>query len=165
LEWLNREYIKKMPPAELLEIVSAKMPNISPDVLKRALPSITDHISVFGDIDTLAKNGEFDYLSDKINYPKEKLFWKGESDSAKTIKHLKYILEILKKLPPNPTSEQAKSALWDYATTNGRGQVLWPLRYALSGQDKSPDPFVLISILGNETTTERIGTAIKKLSL
>jgi len=164
LKWINREYIKKMPPSEVLAIVSAKMPNITKDVLERALPSITDHISVFGDIDLLAKNGEFDYLNGVSDFPKEKLFWKGESALDATIEHLKYALEALKKLPEIPTSEQAKTALWDYATEKGRGQVLWPLRYALSGKDKSPDPFVLISILGTKTATERIRAAIKKLS-
>jgi glutamyl-tRNA synthetase len=174
LKWINREYIKKMPPDEILAIVSAKMLNIPKDVLERALPSITDHISVFGDIDLLAKNGEFDYLekdfiSKSGNFPKEKMFWKGESDVVSTTEHLRYVLEILKKLSqtstPNPTAEQIKTALWDYATEKGRGQVLWPLRYALSGKDKSPDPFVLIEILGMATAIERINAAIKKLSL
>jgi hypothetical protein len=154
-----------MPQTELLKIISTKMPNIPKDFLARALPSITDHISVFGDIDLLVKNGEFDYLSGAGDFPKEKLFWKGESDASATIQHLQFALETIKKMPPIPTGEQAKSALWDYATLKGRGQVLWPLRYALSGQDKSPDPFVLISILGTKTAAERINAAIKKLSL
>jgi glutamyl-tRNA synthetase len=164
LKWLNREYIKKMSADKLLPIISAKMPNIPKDMLERAIPSIVDHISVFGDIDTLAKNGEFDYLTSVSDFPKEKLLWKGEADAATTIGHLQYILETLQKLPPNPTTKQAKTALWDYATEKGRGQVLWPLRYALSGKDKSPDPFVLISILSTKTAAERIEAAVKKLS-
>ena len=38
--------------------------------------------------------------------------------------------------------------------------VLWPLRYALSGQERSPDPFTLISILGTTETISRIRKAI-----
>lgn len=173
LKWINREYIKKMPVTELLPIVFTKIPDVAQDVLERALPSITDHISVFGDIDVLVKNGEFDYLAKDFisksgDFPKEKLFWKGETDPTATITHLQYALETLKKLPQTPsttpTAEEIKTALWDYATEKGRGQVLWPLRYALSGKDKSPDPFILISILGTATSTERIEAAIKKLS-
>ena len=42
----------------------------------------------------------------------------------------------------------------------GRGAVLWPLRYALSGAERSPDPFTLISILGPEESISRIQRAI-----
>ncbi len=173
LKWLNREYIKKMPPADLLKIVSEKLPQIDSGLLARALPSITDHISVFSDIDNLAKTGEFDYLAKDFisqagNFPKEKLFWKGETDVTSTVAHLKHSAETLQNLSKTtgdtPTADQAKNALWNYATEKGRGQVLWPLRYALSGKDKSPDPFVLISILGIATSIDRINNAIKKLS-
>jgi hypothetical protein len=163
-----------MPTADILLIISAKMPNIPQDILERALPSITDHISVFGDVDALVKNGEFDYLAEDFisksgDFPKEKLFWKGETDPKTTIEHLQYVVGVLKKMTADssstPTAEQVRTALWDYATEKGRGQVLWPLRYALSGKDKSPDPFVLISILGSSTSTERIEASIKKLSI
>ncbi len=33
---------------------------------------------------------------------------------------------------------------------NGKGNVLWPMRFALTWQDKSPDPFICASILGKE---------------
>ena len=164
LKWINREYIKKMPTAEVLSIVAGKMPNVAKDVLERALPSVVDHISAFGDIDTLAKVGEFDYLNNVGDFPKEKMMWKGETDASATIEHLKYALDTIKKIPEDSTAEQIKASLWDYATEKGRGQVLWPLRYALSGKDKSPDPFVLINILGPKTAVERIENAIKKLS-
>jgi glutamyl/glutaminyl-tRNA synthetase len=38
----------------------------------------------------------------------------------------------------------------------GKGNVLWPMRYALSGKDKSPDPFILADILGKEETIKRL---------
>jgi hypothetical protein len=42
----------------------------------------------------------------------------------------------------------------------GRGAVLWPLRYALSGKERSPDPFTLISILGPQESAQRIQDAV-----
>ena len=59
--------------------------------------------------------------------------------------------------------EKIKSLVFDYATQEGRGAVLWPLRVALSGKEKSPDPFTLIYILGKEETSERIIVAISKI--
>jgi hypothetical protein len=40
---------------------------------------------------------------------------------------------------------------------------LWPLRYSLSGVDRSPDPFTLISIIGKDETVLRIENAVEKL--
>jgi hypothetical protein len=56
--------------------------------------------------------------------------------------------------------DDIKSAIWDYAEERGRGDVLWPLRYLLSGKDKSPDPFLLTEALGKEETLKRIDNAI-----
>ena len=43
------------------------------------------------------------------------------------------------------------------------GEILWPLRVALSGKEKSPSPFEIIAILGKEETIRRIQYAIKIL--
>jgi glutamyl-tRNA synthetase len=51
------------------------------------------------------------------------------------------------------------------ALTEGRnrGEVLWPLRVALSGQVASPGPFEIMETLGREESLKRIEIAIKKL--
>jgi hypothetical protein len=50
-----------------------------------------------------------------------------------------------------------------YADQEGRGNVLWPLRVALSGKDKSPDPFTIIWLIGTEEATRRIEAALNML--
>jgi hypothetical protein len=57
-----------------------------------------------------------------------------------------------------------KAALWGYAEEEGRGQVLWPTRVALSGKEKSPDPFTLVSQLGRNESITRIKNALTVLS-
>lgn len=57
--------------------------------------------------------------------------------------------------------EQLKETLMPYAEAEGKGNVLWPLRVALSGREKSPDPFELAAILGKVKTLERISKATK----
>jgi len=47
-----------------------------------------------------------------------------------------------------------------YATKAGKGNVLWPIRYALTGAEASPDPFTILKILGKEKSLERLKTAI-----
>jgi hypothetical protein len=59
--------------------------------------------------------------------------------------------------------DMIKVAIWDYAETEGRGAVLWPLRYALSGRERSPDPFTIIATIGHEETQLRIARALATL--
>jgi glutamyl-tRNA synthetase len=63
-----------------------------------------------------------------------------------------------------PEADEVKQAIWDYADERGRGEVLWPLRYCLSGKDRSPDPFTLFSVLGKEESIKRINSAIEKIN-
>jgi len=51
----------------------------------------------------------------------------------------------------------------DFIGGKDRGAILWPMRYALSGLDKSPDPFTIASILGKEETLKRLGVTTEKL--
>ena len=82
---------------------------------------------------------------------------------------LEALSELIKDLPNEPSVETVKNALMPFANAGeakgkgGRGAVLWPLRYALSGQERSPDPFTLISILGAKKTLSRIERAIAVL--
>ena len=79
---------------------------------------------------------------------------------------LKGLLEPIKGLSDGLSSEAVKEAIMLFADAEeakgkgGRGAVLWPLRYSLSGQERSPDPFTLISILGIEESVSRIQKAI-----
>jgi glutamyl/glutaminyl-tRNA synthetase len=73
-------------------------------------------------------------------------------------KHLSFAESALSKLT-DFSAESVRSALWDYATKEGRGAVLWPIRYALSGRSKTPDPFVIAGIIGKSETIQRIARA------
>ena len=45
-----------------------------------------------------------------------------------------------------------------------RGEVLWPLRVALSGQAASPDPIEIMGVIGKEESLKRIEIAIQACS-
>jgi glutamyl/glutaminyl-tRNA synthetase len=70
------------------------------------------------------------------------------------------VIELLEKIPEGEfTAEKIKAAIWDYATEKGRGEVLWPMRVALTGKKQSPDPFTLAAILGKAETLKRLAHA------
>ena len=59
------------------------------------------------------------------------------------------------------TKENIKNILMKIAEKlENRGELLHPVRYALSGLDKSPDPFVIAEILGKNETLSRLQKAI-----
>jgi hypothetical protein len=61
------------------------------------------------------------------------------------------------------TALHVKDAVWPYADQEGRGAVLWPLRVALSGREKSPDPFTIAGLIGKKEALARIARALETL--
>ncbi len=86
----------------------------------------------------------------------------SEKNYMDVYSHLEQIQELINQVLENDfNAESVKQAVWDYATKEGRGAVLWPMRVALSGKEKSPDPFILSEILGKEETLMRLHNATK----
>ena len=55
--------------------------------------------------------------------------------------------------------DSIRTALWEHAEKNGKSLILWPLRVALTGKEKSPDPFSVASAIGKRQTLLRIAYA------
>lgn len=157
LNWYNREYIKKMPEDKIL-IEVKKYLDLPEDMLLRALPSIIERINKWSDLEN---QEEFGFYKNLPEYDGENLIWK-KSDKEKTLVYLEKAKELLNSADFTNT-DTIKNSVWDYAESVGRGDFLWPLRYSLSGKEKSPDPFTLAYILGKEETISRINKAISKL--
>jgi len=172
LDWINKQHIKKLNSKEIMNILKANMPEnvmnikgMTCDKFEKILPVVLERINVFSDIEKMAQDGELQYFFAKPEYEKEKLLWKDEKDVNKTKERIENIVNIIQKIPDNDfSSEKIKEAIWDYATKEGRGHVLWPIRFALSGRDKSPNAFILAQLLGKDETIERLRDAIEKLS-
>ena len=81
-----------------------------------------------------------------------------ESKPEKIHDNLKSAISALKEIDENTfTQENIKNVLMSIANTlESRGELLHPVRYALSGLDKSPDPFIIAEILGKNETLSRL---------
>ena len=170
LNWLNREHIKKLSTQDQETWVSKfipekiqSLPEYSQEMLMKIVPIAIERIEKFDDIRTMAEEGEFDYYFQDPDYDASKLVWKTETkENTKT--HLQKAVELLIPVPESAFSkEAAKEAVWTYAESVGRGNILWPMRYALSGREKSPDPFTLAETLGKEITLKRLQNALEKI--
>jgi len=165
LRWINKEYIKKLDIETASKEVEARLgTDFNYPINKSAfIATIIERISIFSDIETMKSAGEFDTFEKAPTLTKEKLIWKKDTAEG-TLKHLEYTEKILSEFSDSDwTNEKIKSALQVYAEKEGKGNVLWPLRYALSGKDQSPDPFTLAHIFGKGEALARIKNAIQIL--
>jgi glutamyl/glutaminyl-tRNA synthetase len=115
---------------------------------------------VWEDIRVLVREGEFDYFFTAPRLEATKIPGKGSNASA-AITHLEHVRDTVTSLSTQDfeDAERIKNAVWEYATKEGRGAVLWPLRYSLTGKERSPDPFAICMIIGKNATLERIENA------
>lgn len=169
LKWVNREHMLRMSDdaflVEALTWVGAgtKIFLESPHGPK-LIPVMRERASTFGDIKAADEAGEYDYFMKAPTPAAGQLAWKGEEGVA-TKARLERVIELLGALSASEwTSESVKAALWPFAESEGKGQVLWPTRVALSGREKSPDPFVIAGIIGRDETLRRLQGAVEMLS-
>jgi glutamyl-tRNA synthetase len=166
LNWYNGQYIRKTEPKKLAENLLEYLPE---DWKKNAI----ENFSYWLKIVELAKNriakladikeGN-DYFFNEPEYAEEMLLWKKDPDMEKTKKHLEEVVNLLSAQSENEfNSDKIKEAIWNYAEKEGRGNVLWPTRVALTGLEKSPDPFAVAEVLGKEKTIQRLKYAIGKI--
>jgi glutamyl-tRNA synthetase len=163
LIWFNRHYIKNIKSNEFLNKVRENLPpEYSTELINKLEPMFRERVSVWSDISKMHKEGELSYYINEPTLNADNLIWK-KSDKQKTILALE---EIIKRLEENKnwdSPEEIKNVIWDFAEKEGRGDVLWPMRYALSGKEKSPDPFFIAYILDKEITLKRLHTALSML--
>lgn len=162
LRWFNRHYLLQQVPAEeIMNLMKIELEErgVTWDAAKGAqlVPLAMEKISVFEDLRMLLKEGEFDFFFAPPSLDASRIVEKKSTKEA-TIEHYLFAENALNSLA-DFSAESVKSALWDYATEKGRGAVLWPIRYALSGKDKSPDPFVIAGVIGKDATLARIKAA------
>ncbi|MDO8575592.1 MAG: glutamate--tRNA ligase [bacterium] len=161
LGWVNKKYIEKMTAEEFREEAKSFLPENLREKSEKLLPLIKEKINKFSDIPELF-NTELSFTKGVPDYAKESLKWRQEKDLVNTKEYLNLVLEKILALE-DFSKESVKSALWPIAEEKGKGAVLWPMRYALSGRDQSPDPFILAEILGKDESIKRLKNALSKL--
>ncbi len=159
LTWFNHEYLKKMSLADYAERLGT--------FIKESGEEIPDYfISILGELRNRArtlreaadhiKGGEFSFMEESIDTPSIELLLKSAKADAATVKNnLIKVLSLLQLCEPF-THEKIKELIYPFATEVGRSAVLWPMRVALSGKDKSPDPFTLAQLIGRAGSIKRI---------
>jgi glutamyl-tRNA synthetase len=167
LDWLNAQYIKKLSVDELYEksqkyfaqkdfFQNANDEKKSEEYLKKVLAIEQERLVNFSGVGEANK-----FFFEDIKYDKELLRWKNSTDEdlKNNLEKAKNILENISDA--DWTKENLEKNLLE-AAGEKKGELLWPLRAALTGEQKSPSPFEVAWVLGKAETFSRIKKALDK---
>ncbi len=164
---VNQHWMRKLSDEQFLAHVDVgRTTSYNPTILAKAVPLLKERAHTFGEVREML-SGELLCLFQEPKLDRIQLLAKELPDHPGMTKNaLEGLSKAIIALPAGVSAEAVKDALMPLANAEevkgkgGRGAVLWPLRYALSGQERSPDPFTLIAILGKDEALSRINTAI-----
>ncbi len=163
LNWINGEKIRAMKVDDLIKEVASFnsnfMKNKDTDLFQRALTVMQTRMVTLKDF----TDGSGFFFEDIKYDPRLLIFKKSTQDDS--LGGLKNVLELLGQTKgiksPKDADKIMKKAVASQSLSNG--DVFWPVRVALSGEEKSPSPAELIWALGVEESVKRIEAAIKLL--
>lgn len=162
LDWMNGIYIREKNAKELVELCRPHLEKykekLSDEYLEKIVVVERERMKKLSDI---AENTEFYF--DVPEYDFGMLKWKDmANDELK--KSLEKSLDIMNGVGDGDWElENLKNKLMEAADPKNRGELLWPLRVALTGKEKSPSPFEVAWVLGKQETLKRINLALQKI--
>lgn len=157
LDWLNSQYIMRLEPEELA--VRLEKENLIPQTWLKNREFLIKVIRV--ERERMKKLTDFpklvSFFFELPDYPANLLIW-DKAPKENILNNLQSILPLVEDFT------RVNDKIMALTEGRSRGEVLWPLRVALSGQVASPGPFEIMETLGREESLERIKIAIKKLN-
>ena len=161
LRWFNHEHMMQLSDEEFFVRLAEF---VGTPIHSSVVPLLKERSRTFKEAADAISTEEYNFLKDSISYEPHLLLKGAKTDADTAIKHLGIASVMLTGIPASDfKSEKIRGEVFPYATREGRGAVLWPLRVALSGREKSPDPFIIASVIGKDKTLERIQNAVTKL--
>ena len=164
LTWFNAEYVRRLPFEEYLSLATPwfeKALDTSKIDLRRLAELMQSRTEVFnqipGMVDFLDKMPEFD----EAIYTHKKM--KTNPEIALT--SLKAVLPVLEGME-TWTEAELHDKVMEFIPSTGmkNGQILWPLRIAISGRESTPGgAFEIAYLLGKDETIARLKNSIARL--
>ncbi|MDR2748254.1 MAG: glutamate--tRNA ligase [Treponema sp.] len=174
LEWYNGVYIRMKSDGELAELCLPYAlrdglfggPGREPDekqrvLFTRAMPLIRERLVYLSE--AAARLG---YLFAEPEVPPAEEFIPKKGDLAAAAALLRRGRELVKDLAEAAGDEEAEALVKDYAEKNTvkLGDLMMPLRVAITGARVSPPLFGSLRLLGTEKSLERVDRALAKLA-
>ena len=173
LDWISNQHIKKMSIDDLYNrgirfleqqdfyktfVKNTKMTTGEIEgYVKKILSIEQERLSKFTEIGI--ENPFFFQEAEDLKYSADDIRWKENSDED-TKKVLQEVKRVFEKISEEDwTQEVIQDRLLELAGEK-RGDYLFPLRWVLTGQQKSPSPFEISWALGRKRSLERLNKSL-----
>ena len=166
LLWMNGEYIRKKPPAELISLFfewlkvtkqEEKIKGWDRPLIEKTITLEQEKIKLLKEIPGLI---DF-FFTDAVEYKEEAVGKVFKQESAKMV-----LEESAKRLTAR--DDFSADGLEKYARDLAQekaikaGQVFHPIRVAISGRTQGPSLFHMMEVMGKDTVLKRINAALDK---
>lgn len=180
LDWLNGLYLRSLKISKLAEVaipyllsagllqkngrlftVTASGETVKTKKLKEIIVLEQERIK---HLDQLPEAVTYFFIN-PLDYDPKILVWK-KSTKEITKNRIEDLVSLLQKLKKSLWKELKLESIikkWIEDNHYSNGEVLWPMRVALSGREASPPPFALASALGKEETLARLSKASHRI--
>jgi len=176
LEWYNGQYIRMMSDEELAQLClshaieaglfdGASSASTEPteqqrEIFTAAMSLVKERLVFLSEVPE-----KIAYLFNEPEVPANEEFIPKKCDLAKAIELLQIGKEIVRVLAEAPNDEQAENFIKAEAEKRGEklGDLMMPLRVAITGSRVSPPLFGSLRILGAKCSQERLERALSKL--
>jgi glutamyl-tRNA synthetase len=164
LDWLNAEHLRKKPDSEILVMLKEELSrsmfkeqSYTDEYLLKVIEAMKERVSFVKDY--LGKSPYFFEAPEEYDEAVIAKRWKANSSEL-----LKKLIEKYEKLE-NPLKEDYENTLKETASDIGigNGDLIHPLRLAISGVGGGPGVFDITYILGKEETIKRMKKAIEAI--
>ena len=164
LEWMNSQYIVRLPPEELerrvWDALFAHPPGseTTPEWRRKLLDVLKIRARTLDGIVDLARA----YLRNEVEYDQDSInkHWKNSAETAERL------TKVRQRLAESDWNEQAlEQAIRSVAEEVGvgAGKIIHPLRVAVTGSGASPGMFDVLVLLGRERALKRLDAALDML--
>lgn len=166
LNWLNEQYLRSMPEERYLTLVHPFVADKTDDhaFADRCLLRVRDRVSLPADVVGLTAS----FFRAGHDFTKASITWKTQSADDASVR-LRTIRSVVAGLTDDDMESLVvlEDSVKKLMAQNGwgNGDTLWPLRVALSGEEKSPGPFELLGTYGKARSLARLDAAIAFLAV
>jgi len=173
LEWYNGQYIRMKSDEELAKLclphaieaglfggAGCEPTSQQLATFTAAMPLVKERLVFLGEIPE-----KIAYLFKEPQVPAAEEFIPKKCDIAQTVKILRLGLELVQPLAEMPDDEQAEIFIKAAAEKNQikLGDLMMPLRVAITGSRVSPPLFGSLRILGADCCKQRVQRALERL--
>ncbi len=172
LAWFNHEHLKKLSGDAFLALIEPRVParvrtldSYSSERLSRLVPAVRERVRTLAEFTDFAEKGEYDYCFTFEQPNPAIVHWKKDPSTASTLRRLAETAKLLGDIPDTGFKpERIQAVIESYAAEEGKGEVFWPLRVAMTGRERSIDPATVAFVLGKKESLRRIAVVSATIS-